>query len=164
MKSILWASLDRTLRWIKFAEAKSLAILGIQGVALGLFLNPIMENHERIGESRLVSLMVGTAFVFSMISMYFCFKALNPKLSLLGRDSPIYFGSIARSFTTSSQYLNYLQERMSDDSKIEHEIADQLLINNQIAWQKFVDSTYAIRLAFLSLIFWTVSFIMLIYI
>ena len=163
MKETLWGSLDRAVDWVKYAEAKGLAILGVHAITLGFFMNLVVDRHEDLRNSFWVLTCLFFALFSAFSSIYFSFKCLNPRLKLSGGVSPIYFRSVATSFKTSSEFLAYMKLKMGDDAGVEHEVAGQVFVNFNIASKKFEDVTWALRLLVCSLPFWTATAILLIF-
>ena len=162
MNDTLWASLDRAIEWVKYAESKGLAILGVHAVTLGFFMNIAVDCSKTIRESPVILITLITALVLAFTSIYYSFRCLNPRLALRGGVSPIYFRSIATSFGNSADFLAHYKSRMSADCDLEKEVAGQVYVNCVIASRKFEDVTWALRHLVLSLPFWaTVAFLLI---
>lgn len=154
MNEKLWASLDRTVEWVKYAESKAIAILAIHGITFGFFLSLASEKAEIIKSSVWLIAILGIAVLVTLVSLFFCFRCLNPRLKLTGGISPIYFGSIAHAFKSSTEYASFFKEAMSTEEKITHEVAGQVFVNSQVAWRKFADVGWAMRFLTFSVLSW----------
>ena len=154
MNDTLWQSLDRAVEWVKYAESKALAILAVHSVTLGFFLTLCSDKADSIKTHPLTQGAVFVALTTNLISLFFCFRCLNPRLKLSGGKSPIYFGSIALSFNNSAEFEKFFRESLNTDEKIGREVAGQVFVNCQIAWRKFKDVGWAMRFMTFSVLFW----------
>jgi len=94
--------------------------------------------------------------MFNIISMIYAFDCLNPRLKLKGGISPIYFGSIANSFSNSKDYLEHYEANFSTDEQIVKQLAGQVYVNSCIAYKKFKLVAYSLRFLSISLAIWIV--------
>jgi hypothetical protein len=162
MKEILWSSLDRASEWVKYAESKGLAILGVHAVTLGFFLNIVVSRHSDVQKNWGLMVSLIAALLVAFVSIAYSFKCLNPRLAPPTKSSPIYFRSVASSVTSADQFLQQFKERLGSDDAVEREVAAQVFANFVIASQKFEDVTWAMRFLVISLPLWTfVAFLLI---
>ena len=157
MHDDLWKTLASINEWVRFSEGKAIALLAAQG----LFVSIIAQNG--LGQesgTETVSLCLGyLALILNVISMFFAFLCLNPRLKLGGGVSPLYFGSIASSFNNSKEYQSYFKEKMGDSESVLRELSGQIFVNSQIADRKYRNVAYSLRIFIASILTWVLLII-----
>lgn len=161
MDQRLWQILSATNEWVRYSDGKAVALLGIQGVLIGLtvvFLKDLTSD-----DSTLVSKIFLLAGLVSItLSMLFTFLCLTPRLKSAGKIkvSPIYFGSIATHFQDSNAYIKFLKENFNTEDKIADALAEQVYINAGIANTKFRWVSWSTKLLVLGLVFLAVFIVL----
>ena len=148
----LWRTLQCTNEWLRYSDTKATALLGIQGILLGIFGTHLHSQVEPQSKAEWIVLCVACAL--NVLSILFSFLCLNPRLKLKGGLSPFYFGSIAQNFSHSGEYENHVAEALEDDSDLAHELCGQIYVNSCIADRKFRHVTHSLRLFASSLLVW----------
>jgi hypothetical protein len=101
--------------------------------------------------------------LFNGASVAWAFACVNPRLRLIGGISPIYFGTISEKFGNSSEYKKFFNEKFSDESDVEEELAGQVYVNSTIAWRKFKNVAYSLRALVISLCLWSAYILILLF-
>lgn len=161
MEQRFWQILSATNEWVRYSDGKAVALLGIQGVLIGLSVT-LLKDWFTANDTTLASKILICAGAISIgMSALFTFFCLLPRLKNDNKikKSPIYFGSIAVHFQNSDAYAKYIKENFESDEDISDALTDQIYINARIANAKFMWLTWSIRLIMIGLAFWTVFFI-----
>ena len=65
----------------------------------------------------------------------------------------IYFGHIATKTNKYKDYLDETKTKFENIDQLSEQLSEQIYENSKIAWKKFKNVTYSIRLFFSSIIF-----------
>ncbi len=148
-----WKTFSLVNEWVRFSDTKAATLLAIQGVLLGIFSQSDWTKYpDKLGCFPVVIGVV--AILLTLISMFFAFNSLNPKLKLMGGNSPLFFGSIASGFKNSHEYQQHFDKTMHSEEAIAKELSGQIFVNSQIAMRKFTDVTYSLRWFMVAMFFW----------
>ena len=145
-----WRIYQEISEWIKYSDTKAGILVTIYGVMYTIiFTNPdtLKSCFSSSNGIVLFSVIFG---ILSIISIFYAFKCLNPRLKSEKSKSAIFFGYIAQ-IKHYKEYMKY-SEKVFDDSKntTEH-LTEQIHVNSQIAWKKFKNVTISIRFFFASI-------------
>ena len=159
MEQRLWITISQTNEWVRYSDGKGVALLGIQGVLIGLALTFLKDflTGSTLNAVSTVFLIVGIVCVTA--AMVFTFLCLVPRLNNRGRKSPIYFGAIAASFKTPEEYGQYLREHFITEEDIIESLSEQIHTNSRIASVKFKRVSWSTRLTLSGLAFWSIFLI-----
>lgn len=150
----LWKLLESINEWIRFSDAKAVALLGIQG----LFIGFLVDNRTSwLGLSGLLFALFGLGLLCNAASIGCAFLCLNPNLRQKGRASILYFGAIANGFSGSDEYQKCLDDSYSTASQQRNQLCGQIYENSCIANKKFRLVAYSLRLFLVSLILWSLA-------
>ena len=152
MEQRLWHTLSQTNEWIRYSDGKAVAMLGIQGVLIGLVVAFVKDFSTGLKVASTVLFIVGTVCIVA--AMVFTFMCLTPRLKNGGKATPIFFGSVAANFKTPKDYSQYLGENFSTEEKISESLAEQIHANSKIASTKFRWVSWSTRLTLLGLALW----------
>jgi len=142
--------LQYNVEWLKFAETKATLILTIQGVLLTILYTNANELYNAILNSKLQLFCSVISAILFLLTLIFSFFAINPNLKNHLTKSAIYFGSI-KNYKDYKEYNKSLND--FSEVEIKEMLSEQIYINSQIAWNKFVKVGWAIRFfAFLILV------------
>ena len=156
MDQRLWQVLLQTNEWVRYSDGKAVALLGIQGVLIGLFLLFLRDLNQGAGLTPASTALLSAGIVCILASMVFTFLCLTPRLKSGGKASPIFFWYVAASFKTPKDYSQYLGENFSTEEQISEVLAEQIHANSRIASVKFRWVSWSTRLTLLGLTFWAV--------
>jgi hypothetical protein len=152
MHEDLWKTLAYINEWVRFSEGKAVGLLAAQGVLISVIGQNGLDYE---GSHVSWALCLGSvALILNIISMFYAFMCLNPRLKLRGGVSPLFFGSIAQSFKNSADYQRHFMEKMTDSESVSKELCGQIFVNSQIADRKFRNVAYSIRIFVVSILFW----------
>lgn len=156
MNDRLWQIFSSTNEWLRYSDGKAVALLGIQGVLIGLaiaFISSSSSSEKPVAST--IFLIIG--FVSLVISMFASFMTLSPRLKGSGKISPIYFGSISVNFKNSDSYTKFLKENFNTDDKVTDALSEQIHTNSKIASIKFKWVSWSMRFLVIGFVFWVVS-------
>jgi len=93
----LWQIFSTTNEWVRYSDGKAVALLGIQGVLIGLIIAFFKDSFSTADSTLASRIFLFAGIVSIAISMLFTFLCLTPRLKNASKTkvSPIYFGSIA---------------------------------------------------------------------
>ncbi|MDZ4707597.1 MAG: DUF5706 domain-containing protein [Saprospiraceae bacterium] len=146
-----WRIFDVNLAWIRQSDTKAYTIFMIYGLSISVALSNAQSVAGLVKESNLVLLLSIVYLLASMIAMIFGFRCLQPSLKLKYPPSIIFFGSIARTYTSPEDYYEASLKVINDDEARKRELSNQIFINSVIAKGKFDDITKSITAFLVSL-------------
>ncbi len=153
-----WYSLNKIMDHIRFSDAKAALFLSIYGILISIFFS--QSDHVWLdileGSSIKQFLLILTG-IFSVISIYFAFNAVNPRLKNPTSTSIVYFGDIHKKFSTPEEYYEFGQKRFQDPDEVFRDLSDQVYVNSTIAYKKFFNVSWALRFFVLSIMTFLVA-------
>jgi hypothetical protein len=152
----LWQVLSTIQEGIRYSDGKAVALLGIQGVLIGLAVVFVTDTYASFCTTMIFSLFLFVGIIFITISMIFSFMCLSPRLKNAVEISPIYFSSIAKNFKNWGTYITYFKDNFDSEVKITESIAEQIHTNSIIANKKFQMVSWSIKFLVLGLVFWVI--------
>lgn len=147
-----WRILDVNLAWIRQSDTKAYTIFMIYGISISLVFSNVDMIKSLIINSKLVMLLAVIYLGASLVAIIFGFRCIQPSLKLKFPPSVIFFGSIARTYTTPEDYHQQSKKVLGDPDKMNQELCNQIFINSIIARGKFEDITKSISAFLVSLI------------
>lgn len=142
-----WRTYQMINDWTKFSDTKA----GIIVTVFGLFLTIIYTNSEAVYTAITASLLILILSIIccatSIISIFFAFICVNPRLKNKNTKSVFYFGHIAQN-NDFSEYRNYSKTILNNENLIEDQLSEQVYVNSTIAWKKFKNVSISIRFSF----------------
>lgn len=149
--STLWQTYETINEWIRFADTKAAAVLGINGILVGFAVTNLSSLMISVLSNEwllVVALMTGLS---TLVSVYFAIKCLNPTLKIGEPTSLIYYAHIASQFTSPKDYYQKATESFSDDIESTRQIANQVWVNSIVSWKKYQAVTRSIWFLIFSL-------------
>ena len=140
-----WNILQFNIDWLKFSETKASILLTVYGIIITIVYSNSQDVLNGIRASYLLIILTILAALLSILSIYFAFKCINPRLNNSSSQSIIYYGDIAKKYKDFNQYQKAAVEIVEEDSKFKISILAQIHVNSNIAWRKFVNVTWALR-------------------
>jgi hypothetical protein len=134
--------LQYNVEWLKFAETKATLIITVQGVLLTIIYTNAKDLYEALTSSNVQFVLTVISALLFLLTLLFSFLAINPNLKNHLKKSAIYFGTI-KNYKNHTEYHNTLKEL--NEEKINEMLSEQIYINSNIAWNKFVKVGWAIR-------------------
>lgn len=141
----LWNILMKNIDWIKFSDTKATVVLTVYGIIITLVYTNSSDVLNSIQGSNILPVLTILAGFLSTISIIFSFICLSPKLSNNNPSSVIYFGHIQK-FKSYQKYLEEYHKVLDMPKDYEEQIAEQVYTTSKIAWRKFYNVSWAIRL------------------
>jgi hypothetical protein len=139
-----WKALGQVNDWIRFADAKAIAVLAASGVLGGLLVRSI----PRASDFKLhtaTAILLSAAIVCIGASALITLRTLAPRLRAGEARSLLYFDHVARRY---SQDRNAFVENFvglgADEAGVVRQIADQVWVNSIVARRKFRRVSYAV--------------------
>lgn len=134
--------------WIKTADQKAM-ILGSFNIA-GFVFQIIKFNNLICASDLLITLYVAS-LVFTVLALFFWLKVIFPRIDNKHHQSKIFFQHIANAYkhdrTEGARAL-----RNEKDDEFENDLANQIIVNSDIAQKKYQDIQYFIYFFGLQLI------------
>jgi hypothetical protein len=133
----LWRIYGAISEWIRFSDAKAVAILAGGGVVLGLTLNRLVEALE--STASFWTVLIGLLTIAAMaVSAGFCMAALWPRLKTSEpATSLIYFEHIARRYAGDRQEFTKAMRTMLSNGQTDDHLLDQIWEIARVARRKF---------------------------
>lgn len=148
-----WNSLNKIMDHIRFSDGKAALFLSIYGILISLFFTQENVVWEELikgwSTTRWIFLII--TGLFSVISIYFSFNAINPRLKNPATKSLIYFGDVHKKFKSAEEYYHFGQERFKNPDEVFRDLSDQVYVNSSIAYKKFYNVSWALRFFVLSI-------------
>jgi hypothetical protein len=139
-----WRSLQQVNEWIRFADAKAVAVLAGSGVLGGVLVTrvPVLDDFKAHGVR---AVLLSAAIVCVGISALLSLQILAPRLRTGESRSLIYFDHIARRYEGERNAFvdNYIALIEHDDDLV-RQVADQIWSNSRVARHKFRRVSFAI--------------------
>ncbi|MEL7120121.1 MAG: Pycsar system effector family protein [Bacteroidota bacterium] len=148
-----WYSLNKTLDHIKFSDGKAALLLSFYGILISLLFTQseqVVEQYVNGPGLKRILLVLNVAF--SLISIYFAFNTINPRLKNPGSTSIIYFGDIHKKYKTPKEFFEFGNQKFEDPDAIFRDLSDQLYVNSSIAYKKFFNVSWALRFFVVSIV------------
>lgn len=147
-----WKILSNTNDWIKFSDTKAVVVLTVYGILVTTIYANANDVYNYLSNSFFSIFIASIAIILSVLSILFSFLSINPRLKNSNPSSIIYFGHIQKNAKNSLEYYQNSQDILSDESEYEKQVSEQVFVNSKIAWKKFKNVTYSIRLFFFSIL------------
>ncbi|MFW5700775.1 MAG: Pycsar system effector family protein [Cyclobacteriaceae bacterium] len=157
MNDKYWNILQYNNEWLRYSETKASVLLTVYGIIITIIYSNANEVFEAINETSLFLYSSVFYGLTSIISIFFSFMCINPRLKNENPSSIIYFGHIAKKNKNFSDYSQYSKTIIDNDDKFREQIVEQIFATSGIAWKKFVNVTWSIRLFVFSVIILLVS-------
>lgn len=134
----LWNINGNTLDLIKFSDAKATAILGINGILLGLYFYRITGQITpgRLNIVEFLGILLGLAFTVasSSLSAYSIF----PRVSTNRPSELIFFEDLFKKFKTPEEYERATSEAFKNgNSDFISQLTAQIWLNSRVAHIKY---------------------------
>ena len=139
-----WKSLSQVNEWIRFADAKAIAILAGSGVLGGLLVRAIPQLSDfKIYPARATLLSV--AIVCVGASALIALRSVAPRLRTGEARSLIYFEHVARRYASDrAAFVKGFVSLADDETRLVEHIAEQTWANSLVARRKFRRVSYAV--------------------
>ncbi|USE34579.1 Pycsar system effector family protein [Endozoicomonas sp. SCSIO W0465] len=146
----LWKTYGMVNEWIRYSDTKAYTLLAVQGVFIGLLYKAFDGSIDTSGLTKALAI---SGLLLNVISLFFAFICINPRLNVTGTPSPVYFGAIAN-FATADSYQSHFNNSFVTPETVEKELSRQIYINSKIADRKYKNVTYSMRGFVSSLVPW----------
>lgn len=141
----LWNIHSSNNEWIRFSDTKAGVLITVYGLIITIIYSNADKVYGAVSNNNLLIVLTLIVILLAFISIILCFLTLNPSLKNDNPTSSIYFGHIKKKHADYEQYYNDVKTKM-DSEEFDKEIAEQIYVNSKIAWSKFLNVTWAIRL------------------
>lgn len=138
-----WKALQQTHDLIKVADTKAAAIVTGNGVLGGVLIKALPAQSTWPAAWPHVVLMLSSIAALS-VSIVFALRVFVPRLRNAQPPSLLYFGTIARTYPEAAEFISAYRLLLSDGSKLEEALAEQVWTTSHIARRKFQNVTPAI--------------------
>lgn len=146
-----WNTYQMVNDWTKFSDTKAGILVTVYGVILTIIYSNATEVYNGISSSCIVLILSSICIILSIISIFFAFQCLNPRLKNNNPKSVLYFGHIAKN-KNYNDYFQHSEDVFSDENKTSEQLAEQVYVNSTIAWKKFSNVSLSIRFFFASIL------------
>jgi len=141
----LWQIYKLVNESIRFGDTKAVAVLGIDGIIVGLIITNLSTIKGIILGNFWLLLLTIISTLSLLLSVYFALKCLNPTLKVGEPSSLIYFAHIAQKFESYEDYHQDVNKILADDNESTKEITNQVWVNSKVSWKKFKALAWSIR-------------------
>lgn len=141
-----WSILQYNSEWLKFSDTKASLILTVYGIIITIIYSNSVDVFEAISSSKIIQIICILSTLSSLISIYFAFRCINPTLKNTNPDSIIYFGHISEKYSTFKEYHQATKDLIDNEEKLSVQISEQIYTNSKIAWKKYFNVSWSIRL------------------
>lgn len=152
MIDTLWKIYENISEWIRFADTKASAIIGINAILVGFVVSNLSVVITSLKGNPLLIVIVSLATISGIASVYFAIKCLSPTLNVGEPTSFIYFAHIALGFDSAEKYSRQIQNSLNNKSEFYEHIASEIWANSKIAWRKYKAVTWSTRLLAISIL------------
>lgn len=162
MKEFLEKQLERTNYWLSFSEAKNAAL-----VALNIAIIAVFMQVDVLGIVWQVSLcilfLVSTSLCLISFSPNMRNKADNRSIDAIENCNLIFYGDIAK-ISDSDIYISCVKARydfslVENEKKLYKDLAEEIVINSQIAVGKYRMFKMAIKVDLIAIVALVISLI-----
>jgi hypothetical protein len=147
-----WNTYQMVNDWTKFSDSKAGILVTGYGVILTIIYSNAKEVYSGISSSCTVLMLSSICILLSIISIYYAFQCLNPRLKNNNPKSVLYFGHIAKNKNYNA-YFKHSEDVFNDENNTSEQLAEQVYVNSTIAWKKFRNVSLSIRFFFASILF-----------
>jgi hypothetical protein len=140
-----WNILGNINDWIKYSDTKATILLTLYGIIITIIYSNATESLNGINNSNWTLFFSVLSIIFSALSIVFAFLCINPKLKNSNPNSIIYFGHIQEKFKNADEYYTKSSEILSNETKHQKELSEQIHSTSVIAWKKFKNISWSIR-------------------
>lgn len=140
-----WNILQQINDWVKYSETKASIILTVHGIIITVIYSNSENVYDALNNSQILFYFTIPYALLCILSIFFSFKCVNPRLKKKNPKSFIYFGHIAEKFTDFQDYHSKSKLIIEDQDEFEKQISEQIYVNSSIAWKKFVNVTWSLR-------------------
>jgi branched-chain amino acid transport system substrate-binding protein len=139
----LWKVFTTINDWLKFSDTKAVALLLAQGVVITAGIPHVLASRDHIlnNLAQLVSLILGS--IALLISIFIAVRSLISNFTSVVSKSIIFFGDIARDYSSGKEYIKNLPE---EEERFNEEVANEIVSNSIIAKKKYFAVSNAIKL------------------
>jgi hypothetical protein len=145
-----WNILQYNIEWLRFSDTKASIILTVYGIIITIVYSNSVDVFQAISSSKFIQIICILSAISSLISIYFAFRCINPTLENKNPNSIIYFGHIADRFSNFDEYHQATKDIINNEERLSTQISEQIYTISKIAWQKYFNVTWSIRLFVLS--------------
>ena len=140
-----WKVLQQINEWIRFADAKAVAILAASGLLGGLVVKSI-PAHQELFRHPVRTLLLAFAMICVGSSSLIAIRTVAPRLRAGETRSLVYFEHIARRYANDRNAFvdNFLG--LGSDDVLARQAAEQVWANSIVARRKFRRVAYAMWL------------------
>jgi hypothetical protein len=139
-----WKSLGQVNDWIRFADAKAVAIIAGSGVLGGFLVKAI----PRLADFKVYPLRAGLlslAIVCVGISALIALRTVAPRLRTGEARSLLYFDHVARRYTAArGAFVENYVSLATDHARFAEALVEQLWATSLVARRKFRRVAYAV--------------------
>ena len=150
-----WEQLERLEKLFRASEIKAGVLFSFHSLILGIIADRLHTYYSSFGESNLL-IALGVIWIsFVIISLFYCFKSLRPKIEVRYKKNVFFFRDAAHKFGTMEEYVTYLIQVCGSEEQLYEQLGEQIYVESKIIDSKFKSVQN-------SIIFFGFSFILLI--
>ena len=146
----LWKTYQMVNDWVKFSDIKAGVVITVIGLCYTIIYTNANTVYSYLTSSNLILILAIITIILSMLSGFYAFKCLNPRLNNQNPNSILYFGHISQNANFNA-YITQLNDVFQDNENVVRQLAEQVHTNSKIAWNKFINVTYSIRFFFIGI-------------
>lgn len=147
-----WRIFDVNLAWIRQSDTKAYTVFTIYGISISVVFTNVETIKNLLNTNTIVFILAIIYLLASLVAIFFGFRCIQPSLKLKFPSSVIFFGSVARVYSSPEEYFEKSKMVVGDIENMRRELCNQVYINSVIARGKFDDITKSISAFLLSLV------------
>lgn len=155
----LWNIYDIVKDWIKFSDAKAVAIIGINGFILSLIFSNI-EIVKLITKLFILKILLILIVIFLIISIFYAIVCLYPQKTETYKNV-IYYKSISEKFNSSEDYSCEVEKLITEKS-LKEQLSKQIYQISTVATKKYEKVTCSLKFFSLEIILFFVLILALV--
>lgn len=139
-----WKIMQQNVDWIKFSDQKAGLLLSVYGIISTLLYTNSHDVYAAFKTDKYLLYLGVLSIALAAISIYFCFRTINPWLRNSNPQSIVFFGHIS-AHKSYKDYLAHSKAILNKQDDYECHLAEQIYINAGICKRKFENVAYGIR-------------------
>lgn len=141
----LWKIYQTTNEWVRFADVKAGLSLTAQIAVLTLVGSLTLKGSSELPRSPMLVSAIVLAGALSLVSIFFAFRCVVPRLAIAPRESLIYFSNIYDRYKTQEAFRDHALAYYSNQDVMNDHLLDQIWVNSTIALLKHKDCSRALQ-------------------
>lgn len=132
-----WEHLERLEKLVRASELKSGVIFSFHSLIVGLIADRIEMLKPIILDSLGLKILGSVWIVSVVVSVYYCFKCVIPRLGTKKDANVFYFRDASLRFVNAEKFAEEYYDVCDDEEKFSSELGEQIYNESRIITRKF---------------------------